>query len=447
MRWRILLSALLIVVGFGVLSLTYFRGFVQQRTHGIILVIAPGISPDLLRLAELRSAQAGFRWFERSDIRLSLVDATLPPQNQGDYPSLLSYLSTGTVGAPGHLGLDLRGKRLDNLLYAAQRTGRLIGLVTTDRLTSPGIAAFFAHVDEAADQRTIALQLFDSTPINIAMGGGRAVFDRLREMGERDLFEEAQLSGYHIVTTSAELWPIEKWPPPRILGVFAPDTLPSPATRRISTEEEVPSLETMVTGAIERLQYALRGYFLIIENHLIAEACAANRGMDAADEILALDRLMAKIREYAGTRATVILYSPFAQGGFQVLKGAPLDLSTQESMPLYPRLVPPGSSSQPQTPPTPPALAWHNGPGGARISVPLPETPRSKRGSTRKPISDPLPMPDPLQLPLEPAGFYALSAEPSTAPGLVFVSSSRMAPPRALLRLRDLHQLIRDQFQ
>lgn len=448
MRWRIVLSVLVIVGIFSLASLSYFRGFVQQRTHGIILVIAPGLSPDLLRLAELRSPKAEFRWFGRTEVRLGMVDADLPPANRGDYPSLLSYLATSAVGLPGQLGLDLQGKRLDNLVYAAQRTGRLIGVVTTDRLTSPGIAAFFAHVDEAADQRSIAMQLLDSTPINIALGGGRSVFERLRDLGERDLLEEARLSGYHIVSTGDELWPIEKWPPPRILGVFAPDALPGPALRQLIQEPGIPSLETMVTGAIERLQYAMRGYFLVVENHLIAEACAANRGVDAADEVVELDRLMAKIREYAGPRATVILYSPFALGGLQVLRGTGPEIATRSPLPVYPRLAA-GNQSRalPELPPSPPALAWHNGPGGPQPPLPMPPPARAVRGGRK--VEAPLaqPPPDPLQLPQEVAGFYGLAAEPSTAPGLVFVSSPRMAPPRALLTVPELHRLIREQFR
>lgn len=441
MRWRILFSVLLIAGLFALISFGYFRGYVQTRTNGIILVIAPGLSPDLFRLAQLRSAKADFQWFEREG-HLAMVDPVGLPDQRGDYPSLLSLLATGTAGLPGQLGLNQQGKRLDNLVYSAQRKRRSVGIVTTNRLTSPGVAAFYAHVTEAADQASIAKQLLDSTLINVAMGGGRNVFTRMSETGDRNILEEARLQNMEIVEDASALWATARWRTRPLIGIFSDDAMAGQTLRRSATDDTSPSLNGMVTAAIECLRPNFFGYFLVVENHFIADACARNRGIEAADELIALDQTMATIREYAGPKATIVLYSPFALGGLQVLRGADVSMAQREPIPLYPRLVQEGTRpTLPDAPPTPPAVSWHNGPGATQLPVVIP------RPTRRSPALPPSPPPDPLQLPQEPAGFYSADgAIPSTAPGLVFISGPQVSPPQGWLSIQDLHQIIRSGF-
>lgn len=296
MNWRVRLVSLLILVLFGGFAFSYFRFYVAPKKHGIILFVVPQASPQLLALAEYETQ--GFYALSFAD-KMALVNH----RDDGDYASVMTHLASGTAGMPGQLGLDMEGQRLDTLLYQAQKAGRNVGVVSSTLLTSTGIAAFFAHVHDANDEDKIALQLFDSTKIDVLMGGSSKAFNPMFNVEKRNLLQEAELEGYQVLHDSKELENMQAWMPGKILGIFErnewmPDEL-------LSAQ---PPLKDLTRRAIQKLQYNLGGYFLVIEHGRVAEASVHPE--KTVQEIAALDEAVRTALDYGGKKTLVMVYMP-----------------------------------------------------------------------------------------------------------------------------------------
>jgi len=445
-----MLFVLLIFVGF---CFYYLKTFVVTKPHGVIVFIVPGLDPELLTLARMRSTETRFHWFGRkNNIRLSLVDAQSDCTQFADLPAILTTLASGERGPNQQIGMTARGQRLDNLLYSAQRNSRTVGLVTTGRLTSPGVAAFYAHVTDANDEASIARFLLDSSQINILLGGGSPHLIPAPGTEGRDLTKELVEKGYTLVTNSAEFRSVPTWITRRLVGVVGNDHMPTQQQRRLNPAlADTPSLTDMVIVAIECLQLNLGGYLLVVEDPLLGMAATKNQAINAADQLNYLDWTIANARAYAGDKAMIFVYSPYSVGGLQINGPVPADLSTVEPAPYIPELPAPNKASSnkknlaPVVPPALPILSWHNGPGG-KPPRPLPPSPknRSRKSQTPQPAA---PAPDPTDLPQEPAAYdMSAGAQPSAGSGFLFYQGPGLEKVPSLITTEQLHQLINEQL-
>jgi alkaline phosphatase len=399
-NWRVRLVSLFIVLLFGGFGFYYYHLYVAPKTHGIILFIAPGLSPELLALAENTRHGNEFK-------ALSHPNRVLLFNNRGsdgvlcDYPRLMSRIATGKPGYPQRLALNLDGRRDDTLFYAAQRARRNIGLVSSTSVFSPGVAAFYAHTGQPDDPPAFAHQLLDNTRIDVILGGGSAVFRELTLRGGRDLLAEARKSGFAFTENRGELDKFQAWrflTP--LLGLYGDERLPWSYTQDSSDPYSPPSLADMTRRAIEKLQYNFGGYFLVVEHGLVAEAARGNFASKAVNEVIALDEAIQAARLYGGRNVHILVLCPFSIGGLQ--------LPVEDSAAI-------------------PSPSWHNGPG----AVPP--------GTTHA-------QPDDLP-PLLPAGFPLPAAAPTSGYGWLF--SFGPAPhdfPGGTLDAVQLHDLIQRQF-
>jgi alkaline phosphatase len=337
-RWRPQLIALNILLAFVGFSYSYVRYFVRARTHSVIVFFVPGASSELLALAQARNPNRTLAGLDHAD-GMAFVESQSSDQLTGDAAALASFLATGQPSPAGRLSLRYDGKPADTLLYEAQRRGRAVGVVSSGPITSPGVAAFYSHQPDASVSGTVAQQLLDTTRIDLILGGGREIFTSEKKAGRRDLEKEAEKLDYTLVFDRAGLESFPAWNTRRLLGLVASDSLPLATA---GGEAGTIQLADLVRRSIETLAYNLLGYFLVVDHPLVAAAAGQNQAELAVRQLHELDRAVETARKYAGKNTLILVYCPYAIGGFQFLEKSKDNSSGSR------RLSP---------------LSWHNGPG------------------------------------------------------------------------------------
>jgi alkaline phosphatase len=339
MNWRLRFASFFICSAFALLAFWYYRYYISPRPHGVILFVVPGIEPDLISQykAQNKNGEESLLTSEQAS-DFAVVDHTALINCGIDPASIMTYFSTGVTGWGNQLGYDPQDNRLDNLLYKAQRAGRLVGIISTESVVAPQVAAFYAHTHNAADREDLARQLFDSTTINSIMGGGAADLNQSTAEKPRDLLKEAALVDYDLIQDQQQLdkLPVWTWRTPwktrKLLGLFSEGAMPDYVPRQNATGESpcsTPLLRALVRKSIECLQFNLNGYFLVVHDGRIENACRENNYIQALNEIRQLDEAMSVARAYAGENTLILLYAPYAVPGLkQHLVGQPPTGST-----------------------------------------------------------------------------------------------------------------------
>lgn len=331
MNWRLKILCSLILGAFVAMSVAYYKFYVARQARGVVLFIVPGLNLELLNLSGIdEETGAG------STPRLARADRVALVNNQTESglvnpAALISWLSTGELGLPDEIGLSPQGRRLDNLVYQAQRSGRTVGLISNTELDNALLGSFYAHQTSILDRGSIAKQLFDSTGIDVILGEQPAAFESLVNEGGRNLIKEASAKGYRIVRTREELENISLWKT-KPLGLFrrppapqpAPAVPPTPTPDAATAQTPAPAPEVippfppmkdLVRQAIRVLQTNLtanlNGYFLVVHYDLTDPHNRLSRAPDAVTRIRALNDAIAEARLYAGKNSVIALYVPY----------------------------------------------------------------------------------------------------------------------------------------
>jgi alkaline phosphatase len=306
MKWRNQILALICLLAFAALGVLYFQNWVVQKPFGIILFVGEGLTAQRTAAtrvyiggADNRMAMDGLGFSAR--LRNHSADFAVP-----DSAAAASALATGHTVKNGTIAIGESGVPLETILEIAHKQGRATGIVTDGALTNPTLAAFYAHANSAKPPQQFATKIIDQSPVDIALGGGGADFDK------------AKLDQAHIrlVRNLPELERITVWQQPRLLGLFAANDLPF--TDDVAARTDQPSLADMVRRAIELLQVNRRGYVLVVNAHLMASAAWQNLGERTLRETAELDRAVKVSREYAGRNSAIIVCGDAAIGGMSV---------------------------------------------------------------------------------------------------------------------------------
>ena len=296
MKWRNQILALICLLAFAALGVLYFQNWVVQKPFGIILFVGEGLTAQRTAAtrvyiggADNRMAMDGLGFSAR--LRNHSADFAVP-----DSAAAASALATGHTVKNGTIAIGESGVPLETILEIAHKQGRATGIVTDGALTNPTLAAFYAHANSAKPPQQFATKIIDQSPVDIALGGGGADFDK------------AKLDQAHIrlVRNLPELERITVWQQPRLLGLFAANDLPF--TDDVAARTDQPSLADMVRRAIELLQVNRRGYVLVVNAHLMASAAWQNLGERTLRETAELDRAVKVSREYAGRNSAIIVW-------------------------------------------------------------------------------------------------------------------------------------------
>jgi alkaline phosphatase len=345
----IALFCLLAFLGAGFL---FYTNWVVQRPFAIILIIGDGLTTGMIAPARIYNDGAQNRLELEHLPHLALLTTYANDFAVPDAAAAASAIATGRKVNNRVLSLDAAGKPLTSLIDLAQKSGRSIGVVTNASLTDPTLAAFYAKSTDPDDRQSLAAQLVAAN-LDLLLGGGSDDFLPEAKEGKRtdgrDLVLEFRKRGYDVVRDRNELLDVPAWRLPRVFGVFRRGNLDYADVA--DHDGAQPSLADLVREAISRLQYNPKGYLLVVDAGLIAQAAQTNEGERTLREIVELDRAVGAALQYAGNNALLIVTGKQSVGGFR--------------MNGYPFKNDRGMSVIGINPQTVPFITWSTGPGGA----------------------------------------------------------------------------------
>jgi len=380
MKWRIVLTVFFVLMLFASFAYLYVNTFVRKHQHAVILFVVDGLDLNTLNLARQQSGRPAVRGEPDDpligDMRrqvayrsgmlnldtfwnIALLSIQQPGQPVPDEGVNATALACGQRVGNGFVAVNNRNEALRSLIYVAEQKQRATGLVTTSSLVQPVPVAFYSTINGTPDPYRNANDLLYSG-IDIVLGGGEQYFTPANATNTggrhdgRNLLEEAKGRGYTLVHSHDELGKVSGWRTSKLLGLFAPDQFYFPSL--LPDHSKQPSLAEMTRTAISSLNYNIDGYFLVVEDGLIARAAEENLGQLAVNDVAQVDDAIETAVEYAGPDALVIVTNNYNLGALGSMPSIlPEDLVAS---PATPDTI----SETPKT--TTPPPAWAVGPGG-----------------------------------------------------------------------------------
>ena len=468
MKWRIVLASLFVLTLFAGFAYLYVNTFVRKHQHSVILFVVDGLDLNTLNLARQQMGprssgasepddplinDARRRVAYRNQIlnldsfwNIALLSIQEPGQPVPDEGADATALACGQRVENGFVAFNARNEALTTLIYAAQNAKRATGLVTNSSFVQPTPVAFYSTIKGTPDPYRNAVDLVYSSRIDIVLGGGEQFFTPAtasNEWGRSDglnLIDEAKKKGYTVVHTRDELknastWPTLPFMPTRqLFGLFSPDQFYfsslQPGNRR------QPSLAEMTQVAISCLNHSNNGYFLVVEDGLVARAAGQNLGKLAVDEVAELDEAIQSAVEYAGPDALVIITNSYSLGSVGPLPShgnmiAPTPEVDTNGVPVK-------TQSVPMAPPPP--VAWLAGPGGPTVTRPQAVWLRQRYedgwfSATAPGLLEP-----------EPALRFQTQAQPLAEPAWLASRGEGSSQLRGFINNTDVFDIVNEQF-
>ncbi len=268
-------------------------------------------------------ANSKLKWSSGYNPGLAWTDFKYVMDNFTESAASGTALATGKKTYNNAIGTGLDKEPLKNLTELAEDLGKSSGVVTTVPISHATPAAFTAHNETRLNYAQIAREMLLDSRLEVIMGAGHPLYDDNGRPATKANYKYTGDSAvFHTLIRGTEIeYPIasnsgnntvkdcngdgqpDPWlfietkkqfmelansqnPPTRICGVAqAGSTLQQNRTYESSKSmpfsapfnENVPSLETMVKGAINVLSRNNNGYFLMIEGGAIDWANHSNR--------------------------------------------------------------------------------------------------------------------------------------------------------------------------
>lgn len=214
-----------------------------------------------------------------------------------------------SMAAPGN------GAQLHTLLEYFKAQGKSTGLITTAYLTHATPAAFGAHDPSRSSESAIAADYLTQTRPNVLFGGGSHGLT----------LDSTTAAGYTVTDSTAGF------------QAFAPDGNPATAEYfsaqfgtgympykqdHLGQAYPYPTLDAMVTKAIQILSEDPDGFFLMVEAGRIDHACHANLIKECVHEVIDLsDAVQAGYNWASARRDTLILITADHETGGLTVDG------------------------------------------------------------------------------------------------------------------------------
>ena len=337
-----------------------------SQSRQVILIIGDGMDEQQITIARnyLKGA-AGQLQLDQLALRSSMQILTTEDQSNGksvyvaDSANTATSMATGVVTSRGRISTSAGGnENLTTIVELASAEGLRTGIVTTASITDATPAAFAAHISlrlcespetmvdinyrgiamgDCSDELkanggsgSIAEQLADSS-LDVMLGGGAKHFSPTAEGETESVSRIAQDNGFQVVTTAAEL--ASASPDKRLLGLFAPGTLPvrwqgengrgaeepkrswlnhvHPYLGSVTQPEpmtcepnpafaDVPDLQQMTEAALNHLSHNnTTGFFLMIESASIDKQSHERKPCGSIGEVQQLEEALASALVFA----------------------------------------------------------------------------------------------------------------------------------------------------
>lgn len=218
------------------------------------------------------------------------------------------------------------------ILEIAKAKGKATGLVVTSTVTHATPAAFGSHVPSRRCEQEIARQYIQVSKVDVILGGGLKKFKSTEKQADEcgtfgDFIAEAERRGYQIAYTKKALGAFVAMNSRKILGLFAPKGK-TPELFRVDPEKryqaEEPTLPQMTAAALEIVEKAEDGFFLLVEGSQIDWASHHNDVAYQIAETLAFDQAVKVVLDWITEKpkrrqnTLVIISADHETGGFAI---------------------------------------------------------------------------------------------------------------------------------
>lgn len=281
------------------------------KVRGVVFMVADGMSPGVLTLAEAYSKltrQRGTRWWQLySDPAAArgLMDTASASSLVTDSAAASSAWGGGKRIHNGVINIDTSGRELTPIAaLLKRRPATRIGLVTTATVTHATPAGFAAVVPERDLEALIAPQYRDR--VDVILGGGRKFFAAGDQPAQRDLQADFVTSGYQLVADRDQLLAAKS---ARLLGTFSAGHLPFEIDRRQDEglAKSIPTLTEMALAALTRFLAQDQPFLLQVEGARIDHAAHLNDIGALLGEQLAFDDALAAVLGAVAGRSDILV--------------------------------------------------------------------------------------------------------------------------------------------
>ncbi|MDP0501561.1 MAG: alkaline phosphatase [Verrucomicrobiota bacterium JB022] len=275
------------------------------RPRNLIFLVSDGMTQGVrsaadtwLNLTENRSSE-WTRLYQDGLARRALVETHSASSIVTDSAAASSAWGCGQRVPNRSINFSAEGKELTPLYSFARHAGKRVGLVSTARITHATPAGFATNVPHRNMEDEIARQLIDRE-VDVLLGGGGRHFDAASRKDGQDLFAHARQQNYQVLRTRDDLRKAQGGQG-KLLGTFSKSHVPFYLDRQHDAELKrvTPSLEEMMSLALERLQDAPDGFLLQVEAGRIDHAAHNNDAVAILPEQLEFDRCIALARRFS----------------------------------------------------------------------------------------------------------------------------------------------------
>lgn len=322
----------------------------QGKAKNLIIFIGDGMGVSTLTAARIWQGQKAARDGESTETAIdamphaAMVKTYSHDFQVSDSAATATALVTGIKTRSGMLSVapgaqrgqcdSAAGQDVPTLFEQAEGAGKVLGLISTARITHATPASAYAHsvdrnwetnseLPEGATCRDIARQLVEwpnAKGLKLVLGGGRAAF-MPREQTDpeyadksggrtdgRDLVGEwkAKHPQGQYIWNASQFAALDTKSDAPVLGLFEPSHMQFEADRARDKAGE-PSLAEMTALAITRLGSADKGYVLMVEGGRIDHAHHGGNAQRALDDTIAFEAAVAKALEMVDLDETLVL--------------------------------------------------------------------------------------------------------------------------------------------
>ncbi len=195
----------------------------------------------------------------------------------------------------GMVGMNPDTIPVKTVLEVMKEQGKETGIVVSCYVTHATPAVFYAKEPKRSNYENIAMQLAETDNVNLIIGGGRKHFNQRKD--SLNLIERMENElGWKVYDTLADIDPACK----KYMVVADDNHMPKAAERG-------DFLPRAVKTALETLDDAPNGFFLMVEGSQIDFACHANDSTWMMDEMIDFDYAVKVALDYAKEKGNTLV--------------------------------------------------------------------------------------------------------------------------------------------
>lgn len=284
------------------------------EVRNLIFMIGDGMGLGQVALLKI---EEGYRptAFDRAQ-NVALISTYSANNRVTDSAAAGTALATGHKTNNSMLGMTPDSAVVQSMIARAVGDGRPAGIVVTCALQHATPGAFYAHAGNRKMTDLISEQ-FLSSGIDVALGGGRAAFERQRPEGG-SYVDAMRREGYAVVEKLDALDGIDRG---RVVGLFADEhLLPAKEGRGDYLPRAVKGALRILTNDAES---AGEGFVLMVEGSQIDFESHGNDAKGILSEMRDFDRAVAEAMDYADRHpgTLVVVTADHETGGLTMPSG------------------------------------------------------------------------------------------------------------------------------